>query len=60
MTSQIKVKTKKKEPNNVWIIFKKLFFENLKNHDGNTIYQKKKIIFKISSYTFKVATTKFS
>ncbi len=38
----------------------KLFFENLKNHYGNTIYQNIYLIFEISFYTFKVATTKFS
>jgi hypothetical protein len=38
----------------------KLFFENLKNHHRNTIYQKNCFIFYISSYTFKVITTKFS
>jgi hypothetical protein len=37
----------------------KLFFENLKNHHGNTIYQKNCFIFEIGSYTFKVATPKF-
>jgi hypothetical protein len=36
----------------------KLFFEFLKNHNGNIIYQKNCIIFEISSYTFKVATKK--
>jgi hypothetical protein len=38
----------------------KLFFENLKNHHGNTTCQKKCFIFEINSYTFKVTTTKFS
>ncbi len=38
----------------------KLFFENLKNHHGNTIYPKIHLVFEINFYTFKVATTKFS
>jgi hypothetical protein len=38
----------------------KLFLKNLKNHHGNTIYQNIHLIFEISFYTFKVATTKFS
>jgi hypothetical protein len=32
----------------------------LKNHHGNTKYQTNCLIFEINSYTFKVATTKFS
>ncbi len=32
--------SKKKESISVWIVLQKLFFENLKNHHGNTIYQK--------------------
>jgi hypothetical protein len=51
---------KKKEPSNVWTIFKNYFFENSKNRHGNIIYQKICFIFEISSYTFQVATTKFS
>jgi hypothetical protein len=39
--------------------FFKQFFENLKNHHGNSIYQKIHLIFGIS-YIFKVATTKIS
>jgi hypothetical protein len=35
-----------------------MFSKNLKNHHGNIIYQKNNI--EISSYTFKVSTTKFS
>jgi hypothetical protein len=42
------------------ITLKLLFFENLKNHHGNTIYQKNCFIFKISSYTFKVASKNIS
>jgi len=38
----------------------KLFFEFLKNHHGNTIYQKICLVFEINFYTFKVVTTKFS
>jgi hypothetical protein len=37
-----------------------LIFENLKNRYGNTIYQKNHLIYEISSYNLKVATTKFS
>ncbi len=35
-----------------------MFFENLKNHHGNTIYIY--IYIYINSYTFKIAVTKFS
>jgi len=54
------VKARKKEPNSVWIVLKKLFFENLKNHQGNTICQKNCFIFEISFYIFKATTIKFS
>jgi hypothetical protein len=37
-----------------------LFVKFLKNHHGNTIYQKVHLILEINSYTFEVATTKFS
>jgi len=37
----------------------KLGFENLKNHQGNTICEKNCFISQISFYAFKVATTKF-
>ncbi len=40
---------------NPWISF----FKILKNHHGNTIYEKNHLIFEINSYTFKVATTMF-
>jgi hypothetical protein len=53
------MKVGKKELSNVWTIFLNIF-ENLKNHHGNTIYQKNYFIFEINSYAFKVGTTKFS
>jgi hypothetical protein len=37
---------KKKEPSNVWIVLKNFIFEISKNHHGNIVYQKKKLIFK--------------
>jgi hypothetical protein len=37
----------------------KLFFENLKNHHGNNIYQKHCFISEINIYSFKVTTTIF-
>jgi hypothetical protein len=40
--------------------FLKLFFENLKNHHGNIIYQNVHLIFEINFYAFKIAITKFS
>jgi len=56
-----KMKARKKEPRNVWAILKIfIYFFNLKNHHGNTIYQKNCFIFEIIFYIFKVVITKFS
>jgi hypothetical protein len=56
----IKVKARKKEPRNVWIVLKNYFLKIWKITMG-TLYVKKYIyIFKINFYTFEVATTKFS
>jgi hypothetical protein len=52
--------SRKKEQNNVWIVFKNYVLKVWKINMKTTIYIYVCFILKVNSYNFKVATTKFS